>query len=50
MSELQIISAFLFGAPFLSLKQNSDLFFHVQSFMSESMRFHLLVSLFTFCV
>ena len=58
MFKSQILSAFLFGAPFLSLKQNSDFFFHVQSFISESMRFHrnvkkcmfhLLVSLFTFC-
>ena len=40
MSESQIISAFLFSVPFLSLKKNSDLFFHVQSFISESMRFH----------
>ena len=27
MSESQIVSAFLFGAPFPSLKQNGDLFF-----------------------
>ena len=40
MSESQLISAFLFGAPFLSLKENSDLFSHVQSFISESMRFY----------
>ena len=33
------ISAFLFGTPFLLLEQNNDLFFHVQSFLSESMRF-----------
>ena len=32
MSESQLISAFLFGAPFLSLKQNS--IFHAQSFIS----------------
>ena len=33
------ISAFQFGTPFLPLEQNNDLFFHVQSFLSESMRF-----------
>ena len=40
MSESQLISAFLLGAPFLSLNQNSDLSCHVQSLVSESMRFH----------
>ena len=30
---------FLFGSPLLSLEQNNDLFFHVQSFISELMRF-----------
>ena len=39
MSKSQIISVFLFGSPLLSLEQNNDLFFHVQSFISESMRF-----------
>ena len=40
MSQSQLILVFLFGVPFLSLKQKSDLFFHVQSFISESMRFY----------
>lgn len=40
MSESQLISVFLFGAPFPSLKQNIDRFFHVQSFIIESMRFY----------
>ena len=39
MSKSQIISVFLFGLPLLSLEQNNDLFLHVQSFISESMRF-----------
>ena len=39
MSKSQIISVFLFGSPLLSLEQNNDLFFHVHSFVSESMRF-----------
>ena len=40
MSKAQIISVSLFGSPLLSPEQNNDLFFHVQSFISESMRFY----------
>ena len=36
MSKAQIVSVFLFGSQLLSPKQNNDLFFHVQSFISES--------------
>ena len=35
MSKAQIVSVFLFGSQF-SPKQNNDLFFHIQSFISES--------------
>ena len=35
MSKAQIVSVFLFGSQF-SPKQNNDLFFHIQSFRSES--------------
>lgn len=40
MSKAQIVSVFLFGSKLLSPKQNSDLFFHVQSFISDSKRFY----------
>ena len=40
MSKAQIVSVFLFGSKLLSPKQNSGLFFHVQSFISDSKRFY----------
>ena len=40
MSKAQIVSVFLFGSKLLSPKQNSDLFFYVQSFISDSKRFY----------
>ena len=40
MTKVQIVSVFLFGSKLLSPKQNSDLFFHVQSFISDSKRFY----------
>ena len=40
MTKVQIVSVFLFGSKLLSSKQNSDLFFHVQSFISDSKRFY----------
>ena len=40
MSKAQIVSVFLFGSQLLSPKEKNDLFFHVQSFTSESKRFY----------
>ena len=40
MSKAQIIPVSLFGSPLLSPEQNNDLFFHVQSFISEPVRFY----------
>ena len=40
MTKVQIVSVFLFGSKLLSPKQNSDLIFHVQSFISDSKRFY----------
>ena len=40
MTKVQIVSVFLFGSKLLSPKQISDLFFHVQSFISDSKRFY----------
>ena len=50
MTKVQIVSVFLFGSKLLSPKQNSDLFFHVQSFISDSKRFYnVLKRVFTTC-
>ena len=40
MSKAEIVSVFPLGSQLLSPNQNSDLFFHVQSFISDSKRFY----------
>ena len=43
-AQIHVVSVFLCGSQLLSPKQNNDLFFHVQSFISESKRFYKVPS------